>query len=329
MNFFQDKFPNKRARATISIVGSAALLFLVVSAFYFFQISPPKDFPTNKSIVVSNGMSLSQIAQNLADKHVIRSPFWFVNMVILQKHEKQVVGGQYYFNEPENVYRVARRLALGEFGIEQLKTTIPEGSTVEGISEIIKKNYPNFDTKSFVELAKGKEGYLFPDSYYFGTEVSPARALAVMTGNFSRKIGQPEVQAALKASGHSLPDALAMASILESEARLMNTRQIIAGILWKRISVKMPLQVDVSFLYINGKTTSELTLRDLKNPSLYNSYNHLGLPPTPINNPGLDSLMAALTPIKTDYLYFLSDKNGVMHYARTLDEHAKNKQKYL
>jgi UPF0755 protein len=120
-----------------------------------------------------------------------------------------------------------------------------------------------------------------------------------------------------------------MASIIEKEARTMEARQIIAGILWKRISIGMPLQVDVSFKYINGKVTEDLTLADLKIDSPYNSYLYKGLPPTPIANPGLDSIKATIKPIKTDYLYFLSDKNGGMHYAKDYAEHLHNKELYL
>ncbi len=91
----------------------------------------------------------------------------------------------------------------------------------------------------------------------------------------------------------------------------------------------MALQVDTAFIYVNGKTTEDLTLADLAIKSPYNTYVNRGLTPTPISNPGLDSIMAAITPIKTPYLYFLTDADGVMHYAATLKEHAANKQKYL
>jgi UPF0755 protein len=124
-------------------------------------------------------------------------------------------------------------------------------------------------------------------------------------------------------------DIIKMASIVEEEGRTMETREIIAGILWKRISIKMPLQVDSSFKYINGKTTATLTTEDLKIDSPYNSYTNRGLPPTPISNPGLAAIRATINPIKTPYLYFLSDKNGNMHYAITFEEHVENKLKYL
>jgi UPF0755 protein len=91
----------------------------------------------------------------------------------------------------------------------------------------------------------------------------------------------------------------------------------------------MPLQVDSTFSYINGKNTYELTLDDLKIDSLYNTYKYKGLPPGPINNPGLEAIKSALNPIKTKYLYFLTEKDGTIHYAKTFEEHKNNKEKYL
>jgi UPF0755 protein len=103
----------------------------------------------------------------------------------------------------------------------------------------------------------------------------------------------------------------------------------VAGILWNRITQKLPLQVDATFKYINGKTTATLTLADLQIDSPYNTYVYRGLPPTPINNPGLDAINAALHPIQTKYIYFLTGTDGAMHYAVTFDEHKKNKERYL
>ena len=112
--------------------------------FYFFQFRPPKFFPSKINISVSSGESISEVANRLKSQNVIRSPFWFVNFVILLKHEHTLVGGNYYFSYPLNVYQVAKRMTEGQFGVGQIKTTIPEGSTVFDIANILKKNYPNF-----------------------------------------------------------------------------------------------------------------------------------------------------------------------------------------
>ncbi len=120
-----------------------------------------------------------------------------------------------------------------------------------------------------------------------------------------------------------------MASILEDEANTLEDKRIIAGILWKRLKLKMPLQVDSTLRYTTGKSSGELTKADLSANNPYNTYVNKGLPPTPISNPGLDSIRAAITPTNTSYLYFLSDKNGNMHYAETFEEHKQNRINYL
>ena len=120
-----------------------------------------------------------------------------------------------------------------------------------------------------------------------------------------------------------------MASLLEEEAATLEDRQIIAGILWRRMAAGMPLQVDAVFPYIIGKNSFELTTNDLKTDSPYNTYTNRGLPPGPITNPGLDSILAAVTPQKTSYVYYLSDHDGNFHYSTTYEQHLQAKAKYL
>jgi UPF0755 protein len=312
-----------------SITFALCIGFLLVLYFYVTQFRAPRAFPASAVISVGNGKGLAEIANELEEKQIIQSTFWFNNFVIFLKQEKQIVGGDYYFDRPINVYQVAKRLASGAFNIEQIKTTIPEGSSVFDISDIMLKNYPEFDASGFILSAKAKEGYLFPDTYKFGSDVRPAKVIQVMNETFEKKIKNQDLQEAITDFGKPLDDVITMASILEGEARQLRTRQIVAGILWERIRLGMPLQVDASFRYVNGKTSENLTLDDLKIDSPYNTYVYKGLPPTPISNPGLESIMAAVTPIDTDYLYFLTDAEGKMHYAETFEQHQENVQRYL
>jgi UPF0755 protein len=148
-----------------------------------------------------------------------------------------------------------------------------------------------------------------------------------MNDNFKLKIKSLDNE--IKNFNKPLSDIIKMASIIEEEGKTKESREIISGILWKRISLKMPLQVDSSFKYINGKVTSNLTTEDLKIDSPYNSYIKLGLPPTPISNPGLMAIKATISPKNSPYLYFLTGKDGNMYYSISFDEHVINKQKYL
>ena len=168
---------------------------------------------------------------------------------------------------------------------------------------------------------------MFPDTYFFRPGESTEAILSVFDNTFHNKINK--IQKEITASGHTLAELLTMASILEKEASKTKDRREIAGVLWQRIKTGMPLQVDAVFPYILGKNTFQLNLDDLKTDSPYNTYKYKGLPPGPINNPGIDSILAAATPIKSKYVYFLSDKSGNFHYAVTYAQHLANKKKYL
>ena len=310
-------------RRRVLIVG--ALIVFVLADVYFF--SPPWEFPKDATIEVREGKGLAEVAHELKSKNIIRSPFWFINALIVFRGEQSVIAGEYLFTRPLGVFSVAKRIGSGRYGFTPVRITVPEGSSIKDISLILKKTLATFDDVEFLRDSQGKEGYLFPDTYLLMPKATSQDVVLLMEENFQRKIASLQTEITL--FGKPVKDVITMASILEREARTTESRQMIAHILWTRLLLGIPLQVDASFLYVNGKSTFDLTLDDLKIDSPYNTYRYRGLPPTPIANPGLDSIKAAITPIKNNYLYFLSDKDGVMHYARTFEEHVENKRKYL
>ncbi len=185
----------------------------------------------------------------------------------------------------------------------------------------------NFNSAEFLSLASTSEGYLFPDTYFFAPNVTPSNVIATMKANFDQKI--ESIYPLIAKSGRSPRNIVIMASILEKEALTDNDRRIIAGILWKRIDAGQPLEIDSPFAYALGKTSSKLTLNDLQYNTPYNTYRNKGLPPTPINNPGLEALTAAATASTTPYWYYLNDSQGVIHYATTYQQHLNNRALYL
>ncbi|TSC60995.1 MAG: UPF0755 protein, partial [Parcubacteria group bacterium Gr01-1014_107] len=213
------------------------------------------------------------------------------------------------------------------FDLSPRKITIQEGLNVFEIAELLQNHLPKFDKQKFLNLAEDKEGYLFPDTYFFAPNVKAETVIETMENNFKKKIS--ELRLILEDSGRTTEEIVSMASILETEAKTEESRRIISGILWKRLEMEIPLQVDVTFKYINGKNTYQLTREDLKIDSPYNTYIYKGLPPGPISNPGLNALLAALEPKETEYLYFMSDKKGNFYYAVTFEEHVRNKSRYL
>ncbi len=304
-------------------------VFLVI-IFYVVFLSAPSTFPVGSIYDLKSGQTLSIVSENFKEMNIVRSTFFFKSFVYVFSFGKStLIEGNYGLYKKANVIKMAWRVSHGELDIVPLKITIPEGIASFEIADILRDKFPGFDKKIFQKIVNGRkiEGYLFPDTYFFTPDMSEEQIIKVMNDNYKDKI--KEVSDAIKKFGKSESDVIKMASILEEEGRTMETRQMIAGILWKRISIKMGLQVDSSFRYINGKTTATLTTEDLKIDSPYNSYVYRGLPPTPISNPGLEAIKAAITPIKSQYLYFLTDKEGNMHYAVTFEDHIANKLKYL
>lgn len=300
----------------------AASIFLLA-----YATLPPREFLSSTAVRIEEGMSLADISEALKQHNVIRSETLFEFLVIASGGEKRVMAGSYFFTEPISVFSAAYRLTHGMFGMTAVRVTFPEGISVWEMSDILFHKLSNFDTGRFAMLASSKEGYLFPDTYFFLPNASPDDVVKLMTENFNRKIAM--IKETIAAFGISVHDAVIMASILEKEAATSEDRRIISGILWKRISIEMPLQVDAAFLYVNGKTTKNLRIDDLKIDSPYNTYRYKGLPKGPIGNPGLEALEDAASPQSSPYLYYLSDDEGTIYYAKNFEEHKKNKGMYL
>lgn len=208
----------------------------------------------------------------------------------------------------------------------EITITLPEGYSVKQMGEVF-ENKNLFSKEEFLNFAQDKEGYLFPDTYKFFKNTTPEKVIEKMKNNFEAKVAEflPEIARQKK----SLNDIIIMASIIEKEVHNPQDRKIVSGILWKRIERGIGLQVDASLMYMLGKTSAELTQDDLKTDSPYNTYKYKGLPKGPISNPGKNAIEAAVFPEKSQYLFYLSDKEGITRYARNFEEHKENKLRYL
>src|SRR3989344_1590366 len=305
------------------------LLSLLVGGIVVWKILslPPADFPVGVSITVPSGASLYKIAELLKEKGVIRSEAAFTLTVRYRGAESRLLAGDYLFSSALSLSQVVGRLVGGVHGIERMRITIPEGTSVAGMGRIFKKTFLQFDDAQFVTLAGESEGYLFPDTYFFFSTATSGPIIDTLKKNFLEKTDLLYQEAT--ANKKSWSDLVIMASIIEEETVTPKDRRIVSGILWKRLAKKMPLQVDAHFAYDIGKNSETLTLDDLKIDSPYNTYRNYGLPPTPISNPGLDAIDAALHPETSPYFFYLSGKDGVIYYAKTFEEHKLNKERYL
>ena len=306
------------------------VVFFLVAALLFYELflSPPASFPVEKfTLTIEEGTTLSQVSGLLKEKALIRSEIFFKTVVVALEGEAGVRYGEYVFSGKENAWNIARRITEADFGLTLIKITVPEGATVSHMRVIFEARLPKFNGGVFERIAKRDEGYLFPDTYRFLPNATELEVYQTLKGIFREKIATLEND--IERSGRSLEEIIIMASLLEREARTTKTRRTIPGILWKRLDIGMPLQVDAVFEYIIGKNTFVLTLEDLKIDSPYNTYKYKGLPIGPIANPGMDSILAALNPKESPYLYYLSDKEGNIYYSRTFEEHVAKKARYL
>ena len=300
---------------------------LIVFILYYFIFSPPIHFPLKKTIRIEKGMTVEKIADYLKETKIIRSKIAFASILSLSDKDENIVAGQYKFERPFSLFTVVKRLISGTFGFHMVKVAIPEGATNAETALIFDQKLPVFNKDNFLKMAADKEGYLFPDTYFFTPVATEEDVFKKLTDNFILKAGSYQMESLV--TGHSFQEIIIMASLLEEEARKTEDRKMISGILWRRINENMPLQVDAVFPYIVGRNTYQVTKDDLNNPSPFNTYRYKGLPPAPISNPGLDSITAALRPTQSDFLFYLSDRAGIMHYARDFEEHKINREKYL
>lgn len=308
------------------ILGACALTLLTFVG-YRALFAPPADFTTGSRVVIERGASAPFVAEQLSEERIIAHPSMLRLLLRVSGTSASVHAGTYLFEEPQNLFTVAYRIVSGAYGLPPVRITFPEGTTVREAADLVADALPDVPAADFLRTAQPHEGYLFPDTYLFLPSADAASVIALMRENFNTKIAT--ISDELRASGRSLSDTVILASLVEKEARSIENRRIVAGILLNRLALGMPLQVDAVFGYIFGRETYSPSFADLAVDSPYNTYTHKGLPPGPINNPGLDSLNAVIHPIKTDYLYYLSGKDGLMHYATTFAGHQANRKKYL
>lgn len=309
-------------------VGIVSLCIATLLVFLWWLIvMPARNFPIGETIEIKRGESLSQVATDLYARSVITSPLAYKIFARIASPVHGVFAGDYVFDHPLNLFEVVSQTTDLLFGQSTVRVTIPEGMNNRQMADLLATRFEHFDKEKFIDAARDYEGYLFPDTYVFGKGVPESEIVSAMRQNFTRKI--QDLADEFKASGHSVKEIVIMASVLEREARTTETRQMIAGILWKRIDAGVPLQVDAALYYLFGKPTSQLTKDDIAVDSLYNTYKYKGLPYGPISNPGYYALRDAATPKTSAYWFYLSDKNGEMHYAKTYEQHLANKRKYL
>lgn len=286
-----------------------------------------------KNFVIAKNEGLRSIAKRLKENKLIRDQIIFFLQVKKNDLDKNIQAGSFTLSPSMNILEILKTL---KHGTEDVWVTIPEGLRSEEISQKIKDTL-GIDTKDFLQYAA--EGYLFPDTYRIPKNASAEAVASIMKANFEKQwndLNTKTTQRGDLSKNLSQKEIVIMASIIEREARYKEDFPIVAGILIKRLRGQMPLEADATVQYAMGFDAVENTWwkkniseQDLNLDSPYNTRKNLGLPPTPISNPGALALVSVMFYKETPYWFYLSDKNGIMHYSKTLEEHNVNINKYL
>jgi UPF0755 protein len=326
-----------KSSKTYSFFSRLIILFFVVVVIVWSgwlwwnnSLSPVDGNDTTPIVfVVNKGDGVKAIASNLAGDNLIRSPTGFFVLVKILGIERQIQAGEFRLSRSMNAKDVAIELT---HGITDQWVTILEGWRNEEIATKLSKDL-NIPEVEFLKYTK--EGFMFPDTYLIPQNATAAAVAQIFLDNFNKKV-TAQMRADASLSGLTLDQTIAMASIVEREGRSAQDRPVIAGILLKRLKADWPLEVDATLQYALGYQAGEktwwkqnLTEEDKKINSPYNTYTNTGLPPTPICNPGIESIKAVIYPTSSAYWYYIHDPTGAVHYAKTLQEHNANVAKYL
>jgi len=289
---------------------------------------PPLVSPA-KLVEIPENSTAYQIAEILYKNKVIKKMSWFLYITNKMKVQDKLKSGIYEFSGRTPLKKVVEKLVKGE--VKLVKVTIPEGTDIMEIGEILEKKGIIKNEDEFVSYAKEKklEGFLFPDTYLFPLNSSVESVSHYMWKRFNEVWKELTGEEINSANYEKVKKIATIASIVEKEAIYPEEKRIIAGIIYKRLKKGLPIQSCATVEYALGYHKSRLTEKDLKIRSPYNTYLYKGLPPTPICNPGKISLKATLNPEKTDYLYFLSMGNGKNHFSKTYKEHLRAKRIYF
>lgn len=286
-----------------------SIFIAIISCIFYITHTVPEKFPVGAVFLVDEGESLRSISTRLEEKHIILSALWFRAWLSFEGKDRHLQLGYYLFEKPMSLGAILKRMTVSGPDMPLAKITIPEGSTTNEIAGTVKEILPTISTKKFLEVVSEKKanGYLFPSTYFLLPSSNEEKIVEKMLATFDEKYNDSFKKKIIPKVLKDKNEIISLSAILEGEAKGEVDKKTVSGILQKRLSIGMPLQVDVA----------------------PDTYKLKGVPSVAISNPGLIAIGAVFDPTFTDYLYYLTGRDGKMYYAKTFEEHKKNIQKYL
>ena len=295
------------------------------------------EHPPSKIVFISDGATFQQVASMLERERLIKSRSAFVLLGKAHEAERKIHPGEYELNAAMLPADMLSKFLAGRVVLHSV--TIPEGYSMGQIADVLAQHQIT-DRTEFVRLAKDKsfmktlgisvdslEGYLYPDTYRFPRSTAAKEVIKTMVEQLGQ-VMTAEWQARAKELHLSVHEVLTLASVIEKETGAGEERPQISSVFHNRLKKKIPLQSDPTVIYGLPNFDGNLHKKDLSHPSPYNTYRWPGLPPGPIASPGAQSIRAALYPVPSSYLFFVSKNNGTHQFSATLVEHNKAVEKY-
>ncbi len=298
------------------------------------------------AFVVASGEGARTIAERLEAKGIIEDKLPFLYYVMRSKLQDQIQSGTYALSGTMSIPEITERLIEGKVIPPGVKITFPEGFTAQMMAQrltaagfpgdafltIVTQPFPKwkerFSFLSILPQGASLEGFLFPDTYVFPTQATGELIVNELLKTFEKK-AWPLFQKYEAVTTLKPYESLILASIIEEEGKNGEERRIISDIFLKRLRINQPLQSDATVNYALGTNKMQPTIADTETNSPYNTYRNAGLPPTPIANPGIESITAALNPTPNEYYYFLNNlKTGETVFSKTFEEHVANRAKH-
>ena len=317
----------------------AILTLLIGSAVGgYWLLRPYKGFQDPTFVEVAHGMSSRAIGEQLTRQGVVRSRWAFLAVRLLHP-TATLQAGEYRFATAQTPWQVFTEIQRGQIFFEEL--TIPEGSNLFDIANLLRHS-DTVDGDEFLKaamnpnsirdldpLAPTLEGYLFPSTYRVTHHTTAGQLCHLMTAEFRKRWSQ------LTGSEQAVEvhRIVTLASLIEKESAVRAERPLVAAVFSNRLKSGIPLQCDPTTVYaalLENRYRGAIHRSDLASTNPYNTYTHAGLPPGPVTNPGADSLIAALHPAESSFLYFVAkpDGSGSHHFSATLEEHEKAVELY-
>jgi UPF0755 protein len=322
----------------IAIIVAAGVIVAAAGLWFRDAVYGDRSQPAvATTFIVPRGSSLGDVVSGLQNAGILAHPIALRILARLRNDEADIQSGQFRFPAHQTSDEILRRLISGT--ADAVWVTFPEGFTARQIgarlaarSLVRADAFDRYAARTRLDIdgtrTTSLEGFLFPSTYLVPVGADPERIARILTDQFFREL-PANAAAKARALGLTVPQVITVASLIEREAQADDERALMAGVYYNRLRAGMPLEVDATIEYVFPEHHTVITRRDLEIDSPYNTYRHTGLPPTPIANPGKASIDAAFAPVHSQYLFYVYKGNGHHAFAKTLEEHNANVERYL